>query len=55
MSSESLCSDRLNELFEDYVLDIIKQHPTYTEDKLATMKKTVIKYFKENLKVIDRV
>ncbi|KAL9548488.1 hypothetical protein PS6_006583 [Mucor atramentarius] len=50
VTSESLCSDRLNELFEDYVLDIIKQHPTYTEDKLATMKKTVIKYFKENLK-----
>lgn len=42
-SSDELCSDRLDELFEDYVLDIIKQHPTYTESKEAAMKKTTLK------------
>lgn len=51
-TSEALCSDRLNELFEDYVLDIIKKHPTYTEEREAFMKTTALKYFKENLKVI---
>ncbi|KAK4519287.1 uncharacterized protein ATC70_009519 [Mucor velutinosus] len=50
LTSDYLCSDRLNELFEDYVLDIIRQHPTYTEDKEAAMKKTALKYFKEKLK-----
>ncbi|CAO3617330.1 unnamed protein product [Mucor fragilis] len=49
-SSDELCSDRLDELFEDYVLDIIKQHPTYTESKEAAMKKTTLKYFTEKLK-----
>ncbi|GAN07365.1 conserved hypothetical protein [Mucor ambiguus] len=50
LTSNKLCSDRLNELFEDYVLDTIKQHPTYTEDKEAVMTKTALKYFEENLK-----
>lgn len=50
-TSDSLCSDKLNDLFEDYVLDIIKQHPIYTEDKLFGIKKVALKYFKENMKV----
>ncbi|KAL9540657.1 hypothetical protein MBANPS3_009556 [Mucor bainieri] len=49
-TSEKLCSDRLDELFEYYVVDIIRQHPTYTEDKETAMKRTALKYFKENLK-----
>ncbi|KAI8644417.1 hypothetical protein BD408DRAFT_413403 [Parasitella parasitica] len=49
-TSDKLCSDQLNDLFESYVLDIIKKHPIYTEDKLFKMRADALEYFEDNMK-----
>ncbi|CEP09549.1 hypothetical protein [Parasitella parasitica] len=49
-TSDKLCSDQLNDLFENYILDVIKKHPIYTEDKLVRMKADALEYFEENIK-----